>query len=86
MRANRALLLNRLEPFLLASQIRWLSARSLCCLGHPFERLVVRLTNEMDSSYLAGIVMCQSGVSRQPLNDRRSPNEYYNDWYRFGED
>jgi hypothetical protein len=44
------------------------------------------LTNEMDSPYLAGIAMCQSGVSTQPLNDRRSPHEYYNDWHRFGED
>jgi hypothetical protein len=45
-----------------------------------------RITNEMDSPYLNGIAMCQSGVSKPTLNDRGSPNEYYNDWYRFGED
>jgi hypothetical protein len=44
------------------------------------------ITNEMDSPYLDGIAMCQSGVSQQPLNDRGSPHEYYNDWHRFGED
>ena len=40
----------------------------------------------MDSPYLPGITMRQSGVIKQPLNDRRSPNEYDNDWYRFDED
>ena len=43
-------------------------------------------TNEMDSPYLLGITMCHSGITTTPLKDRRSPHEYYNDWYRFGED
>ena len=51
-----------------------------------FSECICHITNEMDSPYLLGIAMCQSGIATTPLNDRRSPHEYYNDWYRFGED